>query len=205
MSIFDSWIDWLGPFLTHHGAYAPILLLVLEEAGLPLPVPSDVILAYTGYQISQGVLSYSIAFGALLASVLTGSSILYYLSSKYGKILVLKLGHYLHLNEQKLLVVEEHFKKYGPWAIIFGRHIPGFRIPITVFAGISGVSYKTFIISTFISVVFWIAAYLSLGERLGPKTVSLLHTNPLYLLVAFIPFIFFICSIAFIYFKNRNN
>jgi membrane protein DedA with SNARE-associated domain len=178
MNDWPDWGDlsgWLEPFITHHGAYLPILLLFLEEAGVPLPLPGDAVMLYLGYQIHQGVISYWMAYVLLMAAILGGSSLLYYVSFRYGQTLVLRLGKYLHLNEHKLVQIEDKFRRYGPLVIIFGRHIPGFRIPITVFAGISSVRYHTFLWSTFVSVAFWIPIYLALGARLGPRTVNLLH------------------------------
>ena len=121
--------------------------------------------------------------------------ILYYLSSWYGQIIVLNFGKYIHFDGKKLTTVEEKFRKYGAWVIIFRRHISGFRIPIMVFSGMSGVSYKTFIVSTFISVIFWILFYLSVGQQFGAKIVRLLHGHNGYFVLLLIPFLIFIGSI----------
>jgi membrane protein DedA with SNARE-associated domain len=80
------------------------------------------------------------AFVLLLLAVLVGSSTLYALSARYGQRIVLHFGNYLHVDAHKLLTVEEKFQQDGPWVIILGRHIPGFRIPITIFAGMSGIA-----------------------------------------------------------------
>jgi len=72
-------------------------------------------------------------------------------------------------------IAARHFQTHGPWFIIIGRHIPGLRVPITVFCGISQVRYRLFLASTMVSVVFWIAFWLLVGAHLGPKTVHLLH------------------------------
>ena len=198
----DPLSDWLGTFVIHNGIFAPMLLLLLEEAGVPLPIPGDMYVAYTGYLVSKGAISYLLAFVLLLLSVLLGASILFYLSSRYGQIIVLKFGKYIHLDERKLATVEEKFRKFGVWVIIFGRHTPGFRIPITVFSGMSGISYKKFISSTFISVIFWILFYLSVGQHLGKSIFTLLHGHHNYYLLLFIPFIIFIGSIAYIRVKS---
>jgi membrane protein DedA with SNARE-associated domain len=161
-------------FLQHRGVVAPIGLLTGEEAGIPLPVPGDAIIAYTGYQASKGAISYVLAFVALLAAVLVGSSILYLVAARWGQSIVLSLGKLVHFNEQRLITVEQRFKMYGPWYIIVGRHIPGMRIPITIFAGTSKVPYAVFLASTFVSVMIWIAIFLALGSHLGTKTVRLL-------------------------------
>ena len=202
---FDPLTDWIVSFVLHQTFIAPFILLFVEEAGIPLPIPGDVYVAFAGYQVSLRHISYFGAFLLLICSVLAGSSILYYASARWGKMLVLKLGTYLHVDDKKLLQIEKSFKKYGIWVIIFGRHIPGFRIPITIFSGISGIPYKTFITSTFISVVFWIGIYLSLGDRLGKNVVNHLRGNHLYYIFFIIPYLIFICSIVYVHFKKKVN
>jgi membrane protein DedA with SNARE-associated domain len=100
------------------------------------------------------------------------------------------------VSDAKLLYVEHKFKKYGSWVIIIGRHIPGLRIPITVFSGISGVSFRTLFWSTFASVIFWIPAYLEVGRRLGKRATSLLQAHQDYYLLALIPLAIFILSLT---------
>jgi membrane protein DedA with SNARE-associated domain len=139
-TILDGPQDWIVALLHQQAYLAPFLLVTVEEAGIPLPVPGDLVIMYIGYQVSKGVLPYAHAFVLLLLAVLVGSSILYALSARYGQRIVLHFGNYLHLDAHKLLTVEEKFQQYGPWVIILGRHIPGFRIPITIFAGMSGIA-----------------------------------------------------------------
>jgi membrane protein DedA with SNARE-associated domain len=194
--------DLIGFFLHNQGLIAPSLLLTLEESGVPLPVPGDVLVAYRGYQISQKLLSYQVAFISVLLPVLLGSSILYFLSYNFGEKLVLRIGKYLHFDEKKLVRVERYFKKYGILVIIIGRHIPGFRIPITIFSGISKISYPTFILSTFVSVVFWIAFYLSVGEKLGRKTIKLLHSSGHYFYLLIFPILILI---FLLYLRRRRK
>lgn len=197
LSFLDSFEDILIVFLKHQIVLAPILLLLLEEAGLPLPI-ADFIISYTGYQVSLGHIPYVVAYVILIIADLTGASILYYLCSRFGAGIILRFGKYIDLDKDKLTVVEEKFRKYGPFAIILGRHIPGFRIPITVFSGISEMKYKTFLISTFLSIFLWIPFYLAVGEKLGPRTVKFVHANHWYYLLILVPIIFSLLPFFFL-------
>lgn len=201
----DALENAIESFVVHQALIAPFLLLFIEESGIPLPVPGDVYLAFTGYQISKGAIPYWLAFLILLLSVLGGSSILYYVSAKWGKNIVKKLGIYMHVDQKKLDEIEKDFKKYGIFLIIFGRHIPGFRIPITIFSGISGVPYRTFLLGTFISVVFWIAFYLALGAKLGKTVLKHFHATPIYFLLFSIPFILSFGWIVYVRLKQGRT
>lgn len=199
----EPFTDWIETVFAHQGVFIPILLLAIEESGVPLPIPGDVMIAYTGYNVAKGELSYAMALVALMLSVLIGSSILFWLSSKWGNSLIFKFGKFLHLHPERLINVEKKFGKYGPWVIIFGRHIPGFRIPITVFAGMSGIKYQTFILSTFISTIFWAIFYLDLGIRLGPRVRHFLRAQSSHWMV--ILGILLIALIAFVVYQRRKD
>lgn len=185
IEVLDTPDTIIASMLRHSVVALPILLLVAEEAGVPLPLPGDVVIAYIGFRASRGAIPYPVAFVALQAAVLGGASLLYYMSSRWGEKLVAKVGRFMHLNPDHLRSAERQFQTHGAWFIIVGRHIPGFRIPITVFCGISHVRYRLFLVSTFISTTFWIVFWLIVGSRLGPKTVHLLHGHHWYTI--FIP------------------
>lgn len=199
--ILELFSDWIEFFLIHQPILYSILLLTIEEMGIPIPVPGDVVIAFLGYEVSKGEITYPIAFIILMIAVLIGSSVLYYLSYHFGQIIILKLGKFLHLSEKRLLQVEEKFRKYGFLVIIFGRHIPGFRIPITVFAGMSKISYKTFILSTFVSIIAWIPIYLYVGIKLGKRTLNMIHFSSWHI-TYLLPFIF-IAILAVVFIKIR--
>jgi membrane protein DedA with SNARE-associated domain len=185
---FDHLQDAVAGFVISQIYLAPVLLLILEEAGFPLPV-TDFVIAYTGYQVSLGRIPFFIAYIMLLISDLIGASILFYLSKRYGQDLILKFGKYIHLDKHKVTIVEKKFRQYGPLVIILGRHIIGFRVPITVFSGISGIKYRTFLLSTFVSIFWWIPIYLAVGQKLGAKTIHLILGNHWYFLLIILPFI----------------
>lgn len=181
------------------------MLLFGEEAGVPLPVPGDVYIAYVGYQVLKGVISYALAFFILMVAILCGSTILYFLSSFFGKTIVLRFGKYIHLNEKKIIYLEKKFRKYGAWVIVFGRHIPGLRIPITIFSGISNVPYKTFILSEAVSVVAWILIFLQVGVKLGKNIKFLFHSHLSFFLFLLIPITLTIITVIFGKFIPEDN
>lgn len=164
----DQYTDWIEQFIRSQVVVAPLLLLFLEEMGVPILVPGDAILAYTGLSVSRSSgASLWFAFAVALLSVVIGASILFFVSRRYGQVVIDKLGKFIFLKQSNIERAEKLFARFGVWTIIFGRHIPGMRIPITIFAAISGIKYRTFILSTLASTVLWILFYLHVGKRYG--------------------------------------
>ncbi len=164
--------------LTRYGAPLSFGLLYIEESGVPLPVPGDVYVAYLG-NISAGSLpKLLVAWLGIIAVVAAGSTNLYLVSRRWGRRLVEnRLGTVLRLDRGRLERAEGWFARRGPLAIVFGRHLPGFRIPITVIAGIFRVRYRVFAPSVAVSTAIWAGVWVWLGARFGTAVASALGSQ----------------------------
>lgn len=174
--LIAPYTNFIAQFAASQVVLAPLLLLFVEEAGIPLLVPGDVILAYVGYNVSTTPnASLIVATIVALIAVTLGSTILFFAARRWGNTIVHKVGKFLFIEQEDLTRAEHLFKKYGMWTILLGRHIPGMRIPLTIFAGISGMTYRTFISATLASTVLWIALFLNVGHRYGKDFARIVH------------------------------
>lgn len=142
----------------------PVLfgLLVIEEAGVPLPLPGDTLVALAGARTFS--LGYTLAILATTtAAVFIGSTTLYYLMRRGGRPFLEKYGKFLHLTPKRLAKVEGWFQRRGPLAIFLGRLIPGLRVPTTVMAGISAVPYRVYLPAALASAAIWALFYFFAG------------------------------------------
>jgi membrane protein DedA with SNARE-associated domain len=163
----DFWADLVhvARRLTVAGSF---LGLYLEESGVPLPVSGDVLVVYLGHHVSGSTRLLVLTWLGLVATVLAGSSNLYFISRRWGRQLVEgRLGLLLHVTPARLATAERWFGRWGAPAIIFGRHVFGFRVPVTVAAGVFRVPYHVFAISVAVSTAVWAAVWLWLGVEFG--------------------------------------
>ncbi len=169
LSWFDQYTDAIQHFIASQLILSPLLLLFVEELGIPIVMPGDAVLAYVGYKLSipGNASEFWPAFILALISILAGASVLFFLSRRWGQLILTKLAQFVFVSEKHVRRAERLFAKQSVWAIIIGRHIPGLRIIITVLAGSSGVRYSTFAISTIISSTAWILIFMSVGKKLG--------------------------------------
>jgi membrane-associated protein len=91
----------LPPVLAFFATYTLLALLVLvlvEEAGLPIPVPGDTLLVLAGALSLDRPLWFTlVALAGTELAVLTGSSVLYSLMHHGGRRFLTRFGKYLHL------------------------------------------------------------------------------------------------------------
>jgi membrane protein DedA with SNARE-associated domain len=153
-------------------------LLYIEESGVPLPAPGDVFVMYVGTRVPHHLAAWILAWLGLILAVVLGATNLYLISRRFGRHLVeSSFGEYIHLSPERIARADAWFKRYGVLAIIFGRHIPGFRIPITVASGIFGVRYPVFAASVAVSTAIWAGVVLIIGINYGPRLENLLRAH----------------------------
>ena len=162
-----------------NNAYLPgFAALYLEESGVPLPAPGDVFVMYVGIHVPHNLVAWIAAWLGLIAAVVLGATNLFLISRRWGRRLAeSSVAEYVHLSHERLMRAERWFRRYGVLAIIFGRHIPGFRIPITVAAGVFQIPYRVFAPSVAVSTAIWAGVVLIIGVNYGPHLAELLRAH----------------------------
>ena len=166
---FDGLRLTLQAFLEAHQYKALAVLIGIEEAGLPLPLPGDLAIVFMGYQVSLGKANPAIVVASTVASATVGASVLYWISRFLGGRIVNRFGRFLHINPGRLDTVGRWFDRYGAPVIVFGRLIPGLRIAIAVAAGIVHVKFWKFGAYTAVSAAIWAGIYMGIGWALGSQ------------------------------------
>lgn len=156
-------------FVLQHQSSGLFLVIFLEELGVPLPAPGDAAIAYGGYLTTTGAIPYPLAYLAVVSGAVLGSACNLTISRKYGRPFIKRFGKFVGVTEAKLARAERVFKRWGPWAIIVGRHIPGMRIVLSALSGILEVPYRVFIPCVLVSAAIWAAIFLEVGRRVGPR------------------------------------
>jgi membrane protein DedA with SNARE-associated domain len=163
--------------LARYGTPVSLGLLYIEESGVPLPVPGDVYVAYLGDLSAGSWLRLGASWVGVIAVVVAGATNLYLVSRRWGsRLLEHRLAAALGLDPARLAQVEGWFDRWGALAIVFGRHVPGFRIPMTVMAGVFRVPYRVFAPSVAVSTGIWAGFWLLLGARFGSTVTSAFST-----------------------------
>jgi membrane protein DedA with SNARE-associated domain len=182
--------DALLAFSRDHLYAALVLLLFIEEAGIPLPVPGDTIILLAGAEVSNGQASAPTVVSLVVAATMCGSSILYWVSRLGGMTVLGRLCRFAHIREERVESVGRWLRRHTGPVIVFGRLTPGFRTITSIAAGTFGISYLPFLVYTTISATIWAILYLTLGAAISDfyRTVAayLFRPSPLALgLLAF--------------------
>lgn len=148
-------------FLSDLGYFGIAIGLMIEI------IPSEIVLGYGGYMISQGTISYP---GAIIAGTIGGTFaqlFLYWAGYYGGRPFLEKFGKYVFIKKKQIDMSELWFRKYGGGVIFFARFIPVVRHAISIPAGISKMSATKFTIYTVAAIIPWTILFLYLGHMLG--------------------------------------
>ena len=169
-------------FILQHQTSGLFVVILLEEIGVPLPAPGDVAITYGGYLTTTGAIPYPLAYLAVIAGAVIGSTVNLTITRRYGRPFIRRFGRYVGIDDERLDQAERAFVRWGPWAIIVGRQVPGMRIVLSALSGILNVSYRVFIPCVLVSATIWAAIFLELGRLLGPRARFLFGLFPAHLI-----------------------
>jgi membrane protein DedA with SNARE-associated domain len=175
-------VDWwtevglaTSSFLDRHGLLAAFVYLLIEEGGVPVPVPGDVLMLVLGVHAREGIVPLWQAIGATWLGTMLGSSFLYFVSRLAGRGLVYRYGRFIRLTPERLDATEQWLKQHGSRAVFLGRLVPGLRIVTAVACGVFEVPFHAYFPAMSLGALLYILVYTLLGYFVGPPVLSLLE------------------------------
>lgn len=157
--------------LIQNYGYLAIAGLIALENIFP-PIPSELILTFTGFMTLTTGLNAWGAVGAATAGALFGALILYLLGTAFdrqrlNRLAASRFGKLLGLSPEKIAKTERYFVKHGKSAAFFGRFVPVVRSLISIPAGMSHFSLRHFIVFTTCGTLIWNTVLIFAGRLAG--------------------------------------
>ena len=144
-----------------------VLLMAIESACIPLP--SEVIMPFSGYLVYTGqfnlwIVTVAGAFGCVL-----GSLVAYWVGMRGGRPLIEKYGRYILVSRHDLDLADRWFARYGEAIVFISRLLPAIRTFIAFPAGVARMNLKKFVIYTFAGSLPWCFGLAYAGQKLGEQ------------------------------------
>jgi membrane protein DedA with SNARE-associated domain len=152
--------------------YAGIAILMAIESAC-IPLPSELIMPFAGYPVSQGRFNLFWAATAGAIGCNLGSVLAYEVGYYGGRPLVEKYGSYILMSRHDVEMADRFFARFGGAAIFVGRLLPVIRTFIALPAGIARMPRVPFHIYTFLGSWPWCFALAYLGMKLGDHWMDL--------------------------------
>jgi membrane protein DedA with SNARE-associated domain len=148
-----------------------VLLMAIESACIPLP--SEVIMPFSGYLVFLGQYSlWSVGLAGAFGCVV-GSIPAYYLGMYGGRPLIEKYGKYILISRHDLDMADRWFERHGEAIVFFARLLPVIRTFIAFPAGVAQMNMKRFIVYTFAGSLPWCLGLAYIGMVMGERWTTL--------------------------------
>jgi membrane-associated protein len=166
------------------GAAAGIALLLVMEAGVPIPVPADLVMLAVGARVGAGDIPLAVGVLAFEAVAIVGTTVLFLAARGPGHAVIRRLGPRLGLTAARLGRATSLLERRGRPALAAGRAIPGLRTLTVIAAGGSGLSARRAVPALIVGSSVFLQLHLFLGYFLGAAAVHVLHAATVPVLAA---------------------
>jgi membrane protein DedA with SNARE-associated domain len=164
-----------GSGLAGIGVAAGIGFLLVTEAGVPVPVPADLVMLAVGARAAAGGIPLAVAVAAFEAVAIVGTTVLFLAARGPGHALVRRAGARVGLTAARLGRATGLIERRGRLALAVGRATPGLRTLTVIAAGGSGLPVRRALPALIAGSSIFLQLHLFLGYFLGSAAVHVLH------------------------------
>jgi membrane protein DedA with SNARE-associated domain len=166
--------DLLRGALVHYGYWAVAVVLLLENAGVPLPGETVLLLAsFLAYSERELTLGWIILIGTVAATL--GDNIGYAIGLYGGRPLLERYRDAFRISDSALARGEKLFARYGALTILFARFVFGMRVIAGPLAGVLRMHWRKFAVFNFMGAALWVTAISCAGYFFGSRREVLIH------------------------------
>lgn len=178
-------LELLRGYLAHYGYWTVAVALLLENAGVPVPGETILLLAsFMAYSEHHLHVGYIILVGMCAATI--GDNLGFAIGHHGGRPLLERYQHIFHIPRRTLARGEQLFRRYGAATIFVARFVVGMRIIAGPLAGVLRMDWRKFAIYNFLGAALWVSVVSSVGYFFGKfwdDLMRIMHGLNLVLLV----------------------
>ena len=149
------------------GPLALVLLLPME-AGVPIPVPANLVMFTVGERVAAGKFPLWLAVTGFEVIAVLGTTVLFLACRGPAQRIIVRFGPRLGLTEARLRRAAAFAETRGRPGLALGRGTPGLRTLTVIAAGLSGLNGRRALPALIAGSSVFLQLHLVLGLLLGP-------------------------------------
>ena len=159
-------LDFLRNAVVHYGYWAVAAALLLENAGVPVPGETVLLLAsFLAYSEHELQLQWIIVVATIAATV--GDNLGFALGHYGGRPVLARYQAFFRIQDAMVARGEDAFARYGSLTIFFARFVFGLRIIAGPLAGVLRMPWRKFGIFNFLGAGLWVTVISGAGYLFG--------------------------------------
>lgn len=176
-------MPWLEAFLDTYGLAAIFALMLIKSAGVPIPIPADVVMLAVSARVAEGRFSLGASFIILLIALVIGGVAQFLIARGPGRSALYRFGRYLGLTAARLDAAAHNVQKGGAIAIGIAILTPGVRAAAVAACGLASLPLVTFVPGLLIGSTLFLALHFFLGAIIAQVLATISNVVPLPVIV----------------------
>ena len=194
-------LDLLRNAVVQYGYWAVGAALLLENAGVPVPGETILLLAsFLAYSEHDLRLPWIVVVATIAATL--GDNLGFLAGYYGGRPLLLRYQSVFRVKDATISRGEELFARYGAVTVFFARFVFGMRILAGPMAGVLRMSWKKFAIFNFLGAAVWVAVISAVGYLFGRHWDHLQEGLKRFDVVVLV---LVVLVAAYLWWRNRNG
>ncbi len=148
-------------------------LLLVKEAGVPIPVPGDLLVVGLGVGAADGRFDPRLALVAAVVATIVGGCVQFLLIRGPGRSVVLGLLRRFGIDDGPIERQAERFRRNGTSAVAIARMTPGVRIVTIAAAALAAIPFSRFVVGLAVGNSVFLGGHFALGMLFGAAAAGI--------------------------------
>lgn len=156
-------------YISKYGYAAIFIIIVLQEIGVPNPIPVELLVLFTGYLSFKGLLYLPFVIITAFTADFIGANLIYIIFYTSGIFLIQKKPRWVPVSEQKIIRFKEKINNGGWLNIFLFRLVSLTRGYAAIISGLMHIKLRIYMPVVIMAALTWTSLYAILGFILGPS------------------------------------
>jgi membrane protein DedA with SNARE-associated domain len=158
-----------------YGLPAVFIVMLLKEAGIPIPIPGDLIMLGAAARAASGQWNLPAVIVTFVTAMVAGGIIQYLLARGPGRRLIYRVGRYVGLTSSRLERMAGTLRRGGGAAVAVALITPGVRSATIAASGLANLRFGVFFSALVVGDTVFFLLHLAIGYAGGQGLMALIH------------------------------
>jgi membrane-associated protein len=153
----------------------PLVFALIAIETMGVPVPGETALVTASIVASRGRLEIEVVIALAACAAILGDNVGFAIGRKLGRRVLTAPGPLMHHRRRVIAVGEPFFDRHGPKAVFLGRWVTGLRITAAWMAGVTKMSWPSFLFWNALGGIAWATSIGLLAYFVGHSAETIIH------------------------------
>ena len=148
-------------------------LLFVKEAGVPVPVPGDLVVLTAGIAAAGGSIDPIVGLVVIVAAGIAGGIVQFGIVRGPGRLVLLRLLSRVGVPAARIDALAAGLSRRGATGVAVARMTPGVRVVAIAAAAIAAIRFGRFAVGLAVGNAVFVGAHFALGFAIGKPAIAL--------------------------------